>query len=203
MTDQNDNHGRGKSAPSTSSTRLSFLAGLRDRSNQDAWRRLTYVYGPLVELWCLGKGIPRTEIDDIVQEVFLAVAKGIKGFRRERADDTFRGWLRTITANKMADWMRKRARRRGEVSLAVAPAKAVSLDEFDEDEDAANLAGLYARAFDLVRDQFEEKSWQAFWRVTVEQEDVGTVAADLNMTRSALYNVKSRILRRLREILGD
>jgi RNA polymerase sigma-70 factor (ECF subfamily) len=45
---------------------------------------------------------------DVRQEVFLSVARKIDDFRRDRAGDTFRGWLHRITQNKLHDHERKR-----------------------------------------------------------------------------------------------
>ena len=47
---------------------------------------------------------------DIVQEVFLAVATHVSGFRKQSSRDTFRGWLRTITRNKIHDHFRRLGR---------------------------------------------------------------------------------------------
>jgi RNA polymerase sigma-70 factor (ECF subfamily) len=42
-----------------------------------------------------------------------------------------------------------------------------------------------------------------FWRVTVDGEATAEVARDLSVSPSAVRLAKSRILRRLREELGD
>ena len=49
------------------------------------------------------------------QEVFQAVATHIASFRKERSGDTFRGWLRTITRNKVLDHFRRLGREPGAV----------------------------------------------------------------------------------------
>jgi RNA polymerase sigma-70 factor (ECF subfamily) len=43
---------------------------------------------------------------DLGREVFLAVAKGIASFRRDKPGDSFRGWLFGITRNKVVDHWR-------------------------------------------------------------------------------------------------
>ena len=37
----------------------------------------------------------------------------------------------------------------------------------DDDDPAAELSALYLRALELVRGDFEEKTWSAFWRNVV------------------------------------
>jgi RNA polymerase sigma-70 factor, ECF subfamily len=183
------------------STSMSLLVGLRGDC-PDAWRRLADLYTPLMQQWCLRKRIPPTDIDDVIQEVMLAVTSGIKRFRRDRDTDTFRGWLRRITDYKVADWIARRTRERGAASLDVIPVSWTAPED-DEQVEKESVIGLYTRALDLVREQFEEKTWKAFWNVTVEDRDPGDVAKDLHMSRSSVYVAKSRVLRRLREVMGD
>src|SRR5438309_6313042 len=91
--------------PSTATSRT-----LLERVKADdaaAWDRLVGLYAPLVYRWCRRYDLPEQEVADVFQDVFQAVASHIAGFRRERPGDTFRGWLRTITRNKVHDHLRK------------------------------------------------------------------------------------------------
>ncbi len=94
------------SAATGDSTSHSLLARLRNEEDH-AWNELVVLYGPLVHCWCRNSPISEQEISDIVQEVFRAVWTNIDRFRTDRAGDTFRGWLRTITRNKIADFYRR------------------------------------------------------------------------------------------------
>lgn len=55
----------------------------------------------------------------------------------------------------------------------------------------------------MIRGEFEEKSWQAFWLVTMEDRSADQAAEQLGMTRNAVYIARSRVLRRLRDLLGE
>jgi len=63
--------------------------------------------------------------------------------------------------------------------------------------------GLLRRALEMIRDEFEERTWQAFWRTTVDGQAPRDVAADLAMSPGAVRVAKCRVLHRLREELGD
>ncbi len=54
---------------------------------------------------------------------------------------------------------------------------------------------------DLVRAEFENRTWEAFRRAVVEGQSPAQIAADLGMTIQAVYQAKSRVLRRLRQEL--
>ena len=62
---------------------------------------------------------------------------------------------------------------------------------------------LLSRGLDLIRGEFEERTWQAFWRTAVEGRDAKEVALELRMSPGAVRVAKSRVLRRLREELGE
>jgi RNA polymerase sigma-70 factor (ECF subfamily) len=67
----------------------------------------------------------------------------------------------------------------------------------------AELQALYRRALSVLQSEFETRTWQAFWRAAVDGQSPAEIAADLNMTPAAVRKAKSRVLRRLREEIGD
>ncbi len=52
--------------------------------------------------------IPETDIEDVTQEIFISMVKGLKRFKGQSSLKT---WLRTITNHKIADYYRKRKNR--------------------------------------------------------------------------------------------
>ena len=59
------------------------------------------------------------------------------------------------------------------------------------------------RALALIRGEFEERTWGAFWRTAVEGRAAKDVGAELGLSAGAVRVAKSRVLHRLREELGD
>ncbi len=185
------------------STSLTLLQRVRDK-DEEAWRRLLHLYGPLVERWCARGGVHPADADDVRQDVFQAVAAGLDGFRRDRPGDTFRGWLKVITRNKLLDHFRRRQKHPEAQGGTDAHRQLQELagPELPEDTEE-DLGGLYRRALELVRGEFEERTWQAFWRAAVEGQSPAAIAADLGVTPAAVRKAKSRVLHRLREEVGD
>lgn len=188
------------------STSSSLLDRVRLR-DAEAWRQLVRLYAPLVYSWCARSGMRGEDAADVVQEVFRSVAGSIGEFRRDRPGDTFRGWLRVITRNKIHDVHRRRA---GE-PVAVGGSEhqdllnevSLSDDPASEDDSRQSRDAVLRRALDLVRLEFEERTWQAFWRTAVEDQKTADVAADLEMTSTAVRKARSRVFRRLREAMAD
>jgi RNA polymerase sigma-70 factor (ECF subfamily) len=72
-----------------------------------------------------------------------------------------------------------------------------------EGEEADEINQLFRKALDLVRAEFQESTWQVFWLTAVEGRSPTTVAEELGMTLPAVRQAKSRVLRRLKQEMGD
>jgi RNA polymerase sigma-70 factor (ECF subfamily) len=187
-------------------TSTSLLRGLRAR-DAEAWNQMVNLYFPFVYRWCVRAGLPEADIPDAVQEVFRAVADGVSAFRRDQAGDTFRGWLRGITRHKIQDYWRHRLpEAQAEGGTAAQQRLAELTDPMtadSQDADVPETARMVKQVLAQVQAEFEPATWEAFWRVTVDNHVPTDVAADLGLTVNAVYKAKCRVIRRLREALGD
>jgi RNA polymerase sigma-70 factor (ECF subfamily) len=183
-----------------SATPSSLLERLRAADDSRAWERLLKLYSPTVAGWCRRAGVSAEDAADIRQEVFQAVVRGIVGFRRDRPDDSFRGWLYTITRRRLLDHWRRAARQPQAAGGSEVHDQLMELPA----SEPAGPEGVetweeYQRGVRLIRGEFEERTWEAFWRMAVDGRTAVEVAAELGMTPGAVYVAKSRVLRRLRE----
>jgi RNA polymerase sigma-70 factor (ECF subfamily) len=201
------------------STSSSLLQRVRE-GDQDAWSRLVAWAGPLVLYWCRQAGVPPEDRDDLFQEVFLAVSSHVARFRRDRPGDSFRGWLLTITRSKMADLARRRLQQPRAVGGSQAYQRLLEVGEQpealppSEPPSGVEVAGgsasctppagdpLLQGALAALRPEFEERSWQAFWRTAVDGLSAPEAAAELGMTPAAVRKARSRVLARLRQEFG-
>jgi RNA polymerase sigma-70 factor (ECF subfamily) len=184
-------------------TSLSLLERVRLR-DESSWFRLVQLYGPLVEYWCRRGGAHVEDSADLTQEVFAAVSQGMGQFER-RGQGSFRAWMRGITRNKLLDYYRRAQRQAAAAggSTAMQRLQEVPDPQAGSEEDADEASGLYRRALDLIRGEFEERTWQAFWLAAVEGRDAPAVAKEMGMSPVAVRIAKSRVLARLRAEAGD
>jgi RNA polymerase sigma-70 factor (ECF subfamily) len=192
--------------PSSTGTSRSLLDAARVR-DPEAWERMVALYAPLVLHWCRQWGLQEDDAADVFQDVFHSVATHLTAFRKSSARDTFRGWLRTIAQNKVNDVFRRRRREPPGVGGSEAQAQLSQLPtptrvDGDEPADAA-VSALLRRGLDLIRSEFEVRTWQAFWLTAVEGRAPRDVADELGMSGGAVRVAKSRVLHRLRAALGD
>jgi RNA polymerase sigma-70 factor (ECF subfamily) len=179
-----------------------MLDGLRKNVPQQ-WDRFVKLCGPLVYEWCRRASIQEADAADITQEVFKIVAEKIVAFRRDQPGDSFHGWLYGITRHRCQDFFRQSVNR----AVAVGGSSfQQQLNHTSEETDAENepeclgsdRQRLYLRALDLIKTEFEPQTWQAFWRLTVDEQPAKLISEELGMTRGAVYNAKYKVLRRLR-----
>lgn len=173
-----------------------------------AWRRLVDLFSPEVYEWARKAGLQPTDASDVLQEVFRAVVASIADFRRDRPNDSFRGWLWTIARNKIRDHFRKI----GAVGAAAGGTDAQRFLESipetlptEESKAGAEPATrrVSRRLLNLIRDEFEKQTWDAFWRTAVDGVAAVEVARELGMSSGAVRQAKYRVLRRFREEIGE
>ncbi len=193
------------STSSHDQTSLSILARVR-RNESAAWSELVDLYAPLVASWCRHRGLKSEDAADVVQNVFFAVARGMSSYvHRGDREGSFRGWLWAITRNKIRDWARAKKPDLGEGGSSAAERlleEAIDTTD-DEPTDNVQLQSLLQRALAQVQPTFESRTWQAFWRTVVDGQSTDVVAEQLGMNAASIRQARSRVLRRLREQLGD
>ena len=113
--------------------------------------------------------------------------------------------MRAISRSKIVDHFRRQNRQptaQGGTDAckrfsAIPDGESTSVPEASNEETTI----IVNRTLDLIHPEFEDRTWQAFWRTTVEGQRSGVVAEALEMKPGAVRQAKSRVLRRLREEL--
>lgn len=191
--------------PEHPSTITSSLLRRVVANDQAAWRRMVGLYYPMVYGWCRRSGLQSSDAADVCQDVFRGVVRGIGTFRRKDPGDTFRGWLRRITQRRIID--HRQARRSepeplGEIGFTGPHAESDN-PSIDESPGTESEPALPRGILELVRSEFEPRTWNAFWKTAVDGRPPADVAQEMGISINAVYLAKSRVLRRLREELVD
>ena len=175
--------------------------------DEKGWQRLVDLYGPLIYTWCRRSSLSPEDSRDVLQEIFSSVATSIGDFRGGQHRGSFRAWLRGVTQHKIQDHFRRgyglpqaaggTAAQEELLQVPDPPGPSIDADPPDMDD------VFWRRALELVRVEFEDQTWQAFWWVAVDGRSPAEVAGELGMTVHAVYKAKSRVLRRVRQELSD
>jgi RNA polymerase sigma-70 factor (ECF subfamily) len=183
------------------STSASLLDRLRSNPHTEAWQRLVQIYEPLIRGWLRRQHLLDQDADDVVQEVLVIVSRRVPEFEHNGRVGAFRAWLRTITVNCLRDHWRSGRRRpsaRGDSDfqqlLAQLEDPSSGLSKlWDQEHDRHVTRHL----LEMLRTDFEPKTWQAFERTALDGLPAADAAAELGLTANAVFIARSRVLARL------
>ena len=172
------------------------------RHDDAAWHRMVQLFTPLVYQWARRSGLGEHDSADVVQDVFAGTLRGIKRFSRVHPGDTFRGWLHQITRNKIADFHRQRTgspvAEGGSAATMRLRDVAQEAQFVSRDDDAESTECLVRRGLELIRGEFEPRTWLAFEAAATGERPATEIASELGMSVGAVYVAKSRVIKRLR-----
>lgn len=114
----------------------------------------------------------------------------------------FRAWLKTITLNQCRKQHRKQLVAEGRGGEDDLMSTLPSGDEWEAIWNQEYHQQLVLRALQIMQTNFEPKTWQAAWALTVNRLSAAEVGQKLGLSESAIYIAKSRVMRRLRQELG-
>ncbi len=196
---------------STSSRLLRQLG----KNDPDAWRQFVRVYGPVVRYWIRQAGLNNADLADVFQNVFIAVSRNIVSFQRQSGQAKFRAWLKTVTHSKIQDHFRRLVKQPQACGGSTMVQRMNELPDDEESSSGSSEANrledgcdgsedsyVAQRMLEMVRREFREKTWLAFYRTAVDGLTSQEVAAELGVEPAAVRKAKSRVLARLREVLG-
>src|SRR6187431_3649834 len=92
-------------------TRVSLLVQIRSGSNHAAWAEFVKLYGPVIYGFARKRGLQDADAADLMQEVLRSVSGAAHRLEYDPARGTFRGWLFTVTRNKVFNFLESRSHR--------------------------------------------------------------------------------------------
>lgn len=181
------------------STHISLLCELGKSGHDDSWTVFHARYRGVIFGWCLRRGLSPDDAEDLTQDVLLKLFQQLPHYRHDPARGQFRGWLKTVVNNALIDFWR-RQQRRPECGVADAdfPERQGGMASL---EAAAELSSaiedqaqtIAAEVLERVRAKVKETTWQAFYRMMVEQHPAVEVAAELNLSVATVYKANYRV----------
>jgi RNA polymerase sigma-70 factor (ECF subfamily) len=188
-------------ATANSMTSTTLLVRLQQSpSDEAAWAEFVERYGQRIQGWCLKWGLQDADAQDVAQTVLLKLLLAVQNFRYD-PQQSFRGWLKTVTHHAWQDLVRVR---RPIAGGGVGPIddRLQSLEARDDLTtwiEGAYEQELMEAAVVRVRPQVEPQTWEAFCLTTYEGLSGAEAAARLGMALTSVYKAKSNIRKRLEE----
>lgn len=194
---------------SQTQTHASLLARLGDRENRPsaeaAWSEFLDRYGELIRGFCRRHDLQASDQDDVLQDVLVSLSRAMPGFRYDPSVGKFRGYLRTVVLHAI---YRRLCQRREGIALgdldSIAAARAGTAGADPGTDAAWELEWRQhhlRQAMRTIDAEFSGRDRAVFERYALAGESVEAVSADFGISREALYQIKSRITRRLSELI--
>lgn len=183
-------------------TSITLLQRLQSSDDSENWDRLMSLYRPLLMAWLRKYHVQDFDLDDLMQEVLMAVAKDLPTFDHNGRTGAFRAWLRSIMVNRLRNFWRSRGRQ-----LQAQGGSDVQLRLAQLDDPSSEMSQLWNQQHDLhvaqqllqqVEPDFTAQTWAAFTRVAIDGQRADAVAVELGISTNAVFIAKSRVLTRLR-----
>lgn len=185
-------------APDTSTTLLRDLAG---RADHPRWGEFVVRYRPLMESY-LHEWFPSLEMDDLIQETFVAIAKTLPDYRYV-ADEKghFHNYLTGILHHKALNAL-KRQNRRNEVTreYALDPSARGIGNDADVEKWRETVCEVALQQL-LADPSVTGRKRQIFMRTAMKGESPEDVAASLAVSQAVVDQTKKRMMDRLRELV--
>lgn len=181
-------------------TRLSLISRVR-RKDSAGWNEFVSIYGRVIYNVAIRKGLKNAAAEDVVQETYLAVMKGIQIYQHRPVASSFRRWLRTIVKYKIFDQYRKRipvvARRyddaRTRATATIDRVEDLAASPLDALWDAEWAKTLMAAATERVKKQASTEQYQIYDLYVIKEWPVKKIIESLGVSQSAVYLAKHRV----------
>jgi RNA polymerase sigma-70 factor (ECF subfamily) len=174
-----------------SQTHVSLLARLTAGTDVAAWADFQSRYGDLIRGVCVRRGLQAADSDDVLQDVLIALTKAMPGFVYDPSRGRFRSYLRTVVSHAIL----KRVRQTGPVGgLSGVEGAGEEEDRVWEDEWRHHHFRVAMRA---VGEEFGARDMAAFRMYALDGRSAEVVGTELGMSVDSVYQVKSRVLKRL------
>ncbi len=185
-------------------TRASLLCRVKNPRDLDAWQEFVEIYQPAIYRFARKRGLQPADADDLAQLVFAKVSEKVQDWDFEEEQGSFRAWILVVTRNAVINSLTRK--KPDAAAGGTTMTQQLANHSLNEERVDAELQGEYRRATfrhaaKIVRVEFSETTWQAFWLTSIENQSTEVVVNQLGITMGALYAARSRVMRRLKEVV--
>jgi len=175
-----------------------LLQGLKDEMNHAAWGEFDARYRPMLMGVARRLGLNDADAEDAAQDVVSACAGDYREGRYQRESGRLRDWLGGIMTHKVRDLQRRRHRHD---EVVAARATVVEDDDVHAAMDEECMQALLRQSLEEVRQSVSPQMYESFELSALQLWPAQQVAQRLGISVDAVYQNKTRVLQRLREIL--
>lgn len=190
-------------APSILATRTTtgLLDALRDHSNEPAWAQIDSRYRPVIAGLARRLGLDDSSADEVSQQTLTEFVRAYRDGRYDRTKGRLSSWILGIAHHTALHLLRtnRRAAGVGSTVLEQVSDESTLRTIWTDERDRAILS----RAMALLSEEtsVDERTMLAFELAALRGVPAPEAAAQCGMSVEQVYVAKSRMTRRLRELV--
>jgi len=194
-------------------TRRSLLARLGSGWQNADWEQFYNQYWAVILFFAQKQGLDEASARDVLQETMILLMRKLPGFVYDPERGRFRNWLLTLVAGKARDAMRRAARSRTisihEPSSEDRPALEDTLtSDSARASEALEQSWMQSLAEEALRRMQSDpdtkpETLAIFRSYAIDGKPVTEVAAEFGIRENAVYQIKNRLIKRLRGVVAE
>ena len=185
-------------------TKESLLGRLRVENAHEAWKEFFEAYWGAILRYARKLGLNDDQAKEVLQETMVALMRILPEFTYDRNKGRFRNFLLTIVHRKSLSVLRRMSRQRtvvcDDLITGDLTESLVGRDRAEREARERWRDSLIEEAIHRLRTdpRLGENTFAVFEAYMIEQQPVEKVARRFSLTENAVYQVRNRLLRRLK-----
>jgi len=183
-------------------TTTRLLDALRDLQNEPAWAQIDSRYRPVLTGLARRLGLNGSDADEVAQQALAEFVRAYRDGRYDRSKGRLSSWILGIGHHTALRVIRRGRNEKNADSVSVVEA----VDEptlrsiWEDERDRAILS----QAMTMLSDEssIDDRTYLAFELFAMRRVPVAEVANRCEMTTDQVYVAKSRVTKKLREIVA-
>ncbi|MCA9251562.1 MAG: sigma-70 family RNA polymerase sigma factor [Phycisphaerales bacterium] len=177
---------------------MTLLNRMRVEGDSAAWREFTYRYGALVRAVARRNGLQAADADDVLQNVLIGLSKALPHFCYDPLRARFRTFLQCIVQRVIYQRFRQK-KAGGAIQL---------INDLQGDDPADTIWEAewrqyhLRRAMEAIDVEFTTRDRTAFTMYIGSKKPAAETAETLGISVDQVYQAKSRIMKRLEELIA-
>lgn len=184
----------------TTSTLLEGLRGFDDA----AWDHFSRRFRRPLAAFVRRSGVRPADVDDVVQETLVAFAETQRNGAYQRERGRLNRWLFGIAYRQSLRQLRRYGRT--EVQMETQTGRTPPIERVPDEASATDLWNriwekhMTLECIERIREELPSRSFRVFQLAVLEDKSAADVARSTGLDVRAVYNLKHRTLKRIREV---
>ncbi|MEX1232045.1 MAG: hypothetical protein WEB58_17505 [Planctomycetaceae bacterium] len=180
-----------------------YLKRFRDKDRQ-SWKRFIDCYVPYVYDICRRNGCSGELAQHVTEETIRDVCHEVKSHRHDSAERSMQTWLETIAMHRLSEsGILGITRDHPQTAPGNGATRTMAMPEIQRSSPVRALGIISHGALKSVEAEFPPREMQTFKRAVILAESAQRVADEMGESIAWVFDVRYRILARLRHVLQD